>query len=60
MTPPPPPREQAPPVRSEPRAPAPADVPSDPEESGGLFKRMSAALQRAMLGPTKDEPPSDS
>ena len=57
---PPPPREQAPPVRSEPRAPAPVDAASDPEESGGLFKRMSAALQRAMLGPTKDEPPSDS
>jgi len=57
---PPPPREPVPPVRSEPRAPAPADVPSEPEESGGLFKRMSAALQRAMLGPTKDEPPSDS
>jgi uncharacterized protein (TIGR00288 family) len=53
-------RERAPAVRSEPRAPAPADVPADPEESGGLFKRMSAALQRAMLGPTKDEPPSDS
>jgi len=53
-------REPAPPVRSEPRAPASADVPADPEEGGGLFKRMSAALQRAMLGPTKDEPPSDS
>jgi uncharacterized protein (TIGR00288 family) len=54
-------REPAPPVRSEPRAAASAtDVPAEPEESGGLFKRMSAALQRAMLGPTKDEPPSDS
>jgi uncharacterized protein (TIGR00288 family) len=36
----------------EPEAPALAE-----QESGGLFKRMSAALQRAMLGQSKDEPP---
>jgi len=49
--------EPAPP----PRPPAPpAPAPADPEEGGGLFKRMSAALQRAMLGQQKDEPPTDS
>jgi hypothetical protein len=58
------PRREAPvsPVRSEPRVappPAEADAPAAPEESGGLFKRMSAALHRAMLGQPKDEPPSD-
>jgi uncharacterized protein (TIGR00288 family) len=56
-----PPVRSAPPVRLEPRAPAPAaDDQADAGESGGLFKRMSAALQRAMLGQPKDEPPSDS
>jgi len=49
--------EPAPPPR--PTAP-PAPAPTDPEEGGGLFKRMSAALQRAMLGQQKDEPPTDS
>jgi uncharacterized protein (TIGR00288 family) len=29
------------------------------QESGGLFKRMSAALQRAMLGQSKGEPPRE-
>jgi hypothetical protein len=29
----------------------------DADTGGGLFKRMSAALQRAMLGQNKDEPP---
>jgi uncharacterized protein (TIGR00288 family) len=56
-----PPARPAPPVRAEPREPAPAaDTRADAGESGGLFKRMSAALQRAMLGQPKDEPPSDS
>jgi uncharacterized protein (TIGR00288 family) len=46
--------------RPAPREPAPpGDVSVDAGESGGLFKRMSAALQRAMLGQPKDEPPSD-
>ena len=35
------------------------DQGTDGEAGGGLFKRMSAALQRAMLGQTKDEPPHE-
>jgi len=65
--PPAPPREPAPPrpPRHEPADTQPAaarrpepdqDDPGSPE-AGGLFKRMSAALQRAMLGQSKDEPP---
>jgi uncharacterized protein (TIGR00288 family) len=37
--------------------PEPEDQGSDADTGGGLFKRMSAALQRAMLGQNKDEPP---
>jgi uncharacterized protein (TIGR00288 family) len=49
-----------PPAPPAPPLPAgPADASVDGGESGGLFKRMSAALQRAMLGQPKDEPPSD-
>jgi uncharacterized protein (TIGR00288 family) len=59
---PPPP---APPIQRE-RPPAPPPPERAPvleesagEESGGLFKRMSAALQRAMLGQQKDRPPDE-
>jgi uncharacterized protein (TIGR00288 family) len=38
-----------------PESPPPA-ASEDVDEGGNLFKRMSAALQRAMLGQSKDEP----
>ena len=41
------------------QAAEPDDQGTDGEAGGGLFKRMSAALQRAMLGQTKDEPPPE-
>jgi uncharacterized protein (TIGR00288 family) len=41
-----------------PAAPPESENPaSEADAGGGLFKRMSAALQRAMLGQNKDEPP---
>ena len=66
-----PPRQEAPvapapqrkievPARpAEPRASEPDSQGEVADEGGGLFKRMSAALQRAMLGQSKDEPPHD-
>jgi hypothetical protein len=55
-----PPRMKDVPARPvEPHTPERAVEGSSPDEGGGLFKRMSAALQRAMLGQTKDEPPHD-
>jgi len=54
------PRRREPEVsRTDVPSPPPAP-PVDGEEGGGLFKRMSAALQRAMLGQPKDEPPAES
>jgi len=53
----PPPSRQAP---VEPAAPAADETDAaTAADSGSLFKRMSAALQRAMLGQTKDESPHD-
>jgi uncharacterized protein (TIGR00288 family) len=67
VSPPAPQLAEAPPAPSErpvgrpvDRQPAePDDQGADGEAGGGLFKRMSAALQRAMLGQTKDEPPPE-
>jgi len=64
-TPPPAPEFATPPEPVERKADRPAvretpeleDQGPDADTGGGLFKRMSAALQRAMLGQNKDEPP---
>jgi uncharacterized protein (TIGR00288 family) len=58
------PSRSEPPVAPSPRAaedrPAKPDLAAAAEpDAGGLFKRMSAALQRAMLGQSKDEPHGD-
>jgi uncharacterized protein (TIGR00288 family) len=41
------------------REPDDGHADSTTAEGGGLFKRMSAALQRAMLGEPRDEPPKE-
>jgi uncharacterized protein (TIGR00288 family) len=64
-----PPVPESPAATARPAAPPPAPPPdrseagdqasdADADAGGGLFKRMSAALQRAMLGQGKDEPPA--
>jgi uncharacterized protein (TIGR00288 family) len=47
---------EPPAARPVPQAPESQPAESDEAEGGSLFKRMSAALQRAMLGQPKDEP----
>jgi uncharacterized protein (TIGR00288 family) len=56
-----PPRRQHDDAASVPASPAPAHSTPDVSEveSGGLLKRMSAALQRAMLGEPRDEEHGD-
>jgi hypothetical protein len=39
--------------------PAPERADPDQGQGGSLFKRMSAALQRAMLGQPKDDEPRE-